>query len=176
MQKKRILWKIVDGILFATVSGMLVVIIIQVTGRVLGRSVPWSEELTRYFFLWTVNFGMAVGMRNADHASVNVLYLVLPKTKIIQRIHLVIYTISCFVFFALLTYWNYAMTMRQLRSGEISPALELPMFLVTIPLFICDILAIIGLVQGVFLDAHTRDRITMIEPVETMDMFGEGLI
>lgn len=176
MQKKRILWKIVDSILFATVGGMLVVIIIQVVGRVIGASVPWSEELTRYLFLWTVSFGMAVGMRYADHASVNVLYLVLPKTKIIQKIHLVIYTLSCLVFFALLTYWNYAMTMRQLRNGEISPALELPMFLVTIPLFLCDILAIIGLVQGVFFDAHTRDRITMIEPVETLEMLEEGSI
>jgi TRAP-type C4-dicarboxylate transport system permease small subunit len=119
---------------------------------------------------------MAVGMRHADHASVNVLYLVLPKTKVIQRIHLVIYTVSCLLFFALLTYWNYAMTMRQLRSGEISPALELPMFFVTMPLFVCDILASIGLIQGAFFDTHTRGRITMIEPIETMDMPEEGLV
>jgi TRAP-type C4-dicarboxylate transport system permease small subunit len=119
---------------------------------------------------------MAVGMRYADHASVNVLYLILPKSKIIERIHISIYTLSCLVFFALLAYWNYAMTMRQLHSGEISPALELPMFWVTIPLFLCDILAVIGLVQGAVFDAHTRDRITMVEPAETIEMVQEASI
>ena len=87
---------------------------------------------------------MAVGMRQANHASVNILYMVLPKKKWIEIVHLVIYTVSALVFFSLLSYWNYGMTMRQLRSGEISPALEIPMFLVSLPLFICDLLAVIG--------------------------------
>lgn len=173
MDKKNFLWKIVDGILFITVSGMLLVVTIQVVGRIISRSVPWSEEMTRYLFLWTVNFGMAVGMRNADHASVNIIYIMLPKTKIIQRVHLGIYTISCLVFFSLLTYWNIGMTIRQFNSGEMSPAVGLPMFWVSFPLFICNILAAIGLIQSVFFDETTKNRIKMLEQTDTLELLEE---
>ncbi|OHD29502.1 MAG: hypothetical protein A2Y31_00035 [Spirochaetes bacterium GWC2_52_13] len=176
MAKRNFLWRVVDSILLLTVSGMLLVVIIQVVGRIISKSVPWSEELTRYLFLWTVNIGMAVGMRYADHASVNVIYLLLPKTKIVRRIHLSIYATSCVVFFALLTYWNIGMTFRQFNSGEMSPALELPMFLVSLPLFVCDILAAVGLVQSAFFDKSTRERIVMLGQNESLERLEGGSI
>jgi TRAP-type C4-dicarboxylate transport system permease small subunit len=155
---------------------MLIVIVIQVAGRIAGESVPWSEELTRYLFLWTVNFGMAVGMRNAEHASVNVIYYLLPKTRIIQKTLLFIYVISCFAFFVLLTYWNLTMTVRQFNSEEMSPALGMPMFLVTLPLFICNILATVGLVQSAFFDEQTKKRLTMPDQGESFDQLEGGAV
>ncbi|MBN2860119.1 MAG: TRAP transporter small permease subunit [Sphaerochaetaceae bacterium] len=176
MLKSDVIWKIISGVLFATVGGMLVVIVIQVLGRMVGQSIPWTEELIRYLFLWTVNFGMAVGMRHANHASVNILYLVLPRKKWIEVVHLVIYTASAFVFFSLLSYWNYGMTMRQLRSGEISPALEIPMFLVSLPLFMCDLLAVVGLAQSMFLDMKTRERVSSCDQGEASDIIEEARV
>lgn len=175
MVKKDYVWKVVDAILFVTVSSMLLVIAVQVVSRIAGKSVPWTEELSRYLFLWTVNFGMAVGMRHADHASVNFVYLVIPKKEIIKKIHLGIYTLSCVLFFSLLTYWNFSMTMRQLKSGEISPAMEIPMFLVTLPLFVCDILACIGLVYGVLFDEKVSKRIIDAGAEEVSDLLEEAM-
>jgi TRAP-type C4-dicarboxylate transport system permease small subunit len=176
MGKKNYLWRIVDGVLFITVSGMLVVIVIQVISRIIGRSVPWTEEMTRYLFLWTINFGMVMGMRNADHASVNIVYLLLPKSRLIERIHLVIYTASILLFFTLLTYWNIGMTLRQYRSLEISPALGIPMFLVTFPLFICNILAVMALIHSVFLDEKTKKRIILADQIDSIEMIEEGAV
>lgn len=74
MKIAKTLWRIIDVILFITVLSMLVVVLMQVLGRTFGKSIPWSEEMTRNLFIWTVNFGMVVGFKNVDHARVTFVY------------------------------------------------------------------------------------------------------
>ena len=166
METKGLLWKIIDGILLLTVAGMLIVVTLQVFGRLVGKSVPWSEEMTRNLFVWTINFGMAVGFRRAEHARVTFIYNFLPKHRVMKTIQLVIYVMSCIGFFSVAMYWNFGMTSRQIASGEISPALGIPMFIVTLPLGLCSLLAVIGIIQSVLFDKETREHLTMDEPAE----------
>ncbi|MGP1419503.1 MAG: TRAP transporter small permease [Sphaerochaetaceae bacterium] len=158
--KSGLLWKIVEGMIFCTVLSMLIVVVIQVIGRVLSNSLPWTEELTRYCFLWTVNFGMTIGILNAAHSYVTIVYdLFKTKKQLVGQIRKWIYFIACVIFFGFACYWNLGMTLRQISNGEMSPALGIPMFIVTIPLFICDILALLASVQSVFFLKSTADVI-----------------
>ncbi|MCF7934432.1 MAG: TRAP transporter small permease [Spirochaetia bacterium] len=166
MKFRDVLWKIIDGILFAEVLGMLIVVSIQIIGRLVGNSVAWSEEMTRNLFVWTINFGMVVGFRRAEHARVTFVYDLFPKTPLMKNIQLGIYMISCLLFFSVAAYWNAGMTIRQIGSGEMSPALGIPMFFVTLPLSLCSVLAIIAIIQSVLLDPETRESLTCDEPVE----------
>jgi TRAP-type C4-dicarboxylate transport system permease small subunit len=171
MKLSKILWKIIDGILLITVFSMLLVVILQVLGRSFGRSIPWSEEMTRNLFVWTVNFGMVVGFRNVDHARVTFIFDLFKPSKAKEYIQLGLYATSGLVFFSMLALWNFQMTFRQLRIGETSPALGIPMFWVTLPMGICSVLALVAIVETVFFDKHTRSRILMkdIELVADME-------
>lgn len=162
MKKKNILWRITEGIIFINVMTMLIVVIIQVVGRTLTSSLPWTEELTRYCFLWTVNFGMTIGLLEASHASVTIVFTAFKKhQELVGKIRMWIYFFACAVFFMFALYWNLGMTRRQVGNFESSPALGIPMYFVTLPLFICDILALVALVQSVFFDKEVRDIICL---------------
>ena len=150
--KKSLLWRIIDCIIFINITGMVVVICLQVISRMINQSVCWSEELTRNFFIWTVNFGMAYGFRKVEHARVTFIFDLLPSTKLFKNIQGIIYLLSCITFFVVVAYLNYGMTYRQYLSCEMSPALGIPMFYVTLPLMICSILSIVALIQSYFFD------------------------
>jgi TRAP-type C4-dicarboxylate transport system permease small subunit len=45
--------------------------IIQVIFRyVIGASLPWTEELCRYAFIWLVFIGMVIAIRRGEHATI----------------------------------------------------------------------------------------------------------
>lgn len=163
MKTTKTLWKIIDGILFITVASMLVIVFAQVLGRTFGKSIPWSEEMTRNLFVWTVNFGMVVGFRNVDHARVTFVFNFFKDSKVKKNIQLAIYLVSGVVFFSLLSAWNVQMTVRQFKIGEMSPALGIPMFWVTMPLGLCSILALFAIVETVFFDKQSRAKILMTD-------------
>jgi TRAP-type C4-dicarboxylate transport system permease small subunit len=161
MKAGRFLWKIVDAILFLGVSGMLVVVIVQVIGRLIGVSLPWSEEMTRNLFVLTVFLGMAVGFRYAEHARVTFLLKIFPEK--LQKFQTALYLLSSVLFFGVVFVLGIGMTWRQFRNGEMSPATGIPMFFITLPISLCSILAIIGLVQSILFDETTKKIITGVE-------------
>lgn len=152
-----IIWRIADAVLLIGVGGMLVTVTMQIITRFLGKSLPWTEEMTRNLFVWSVFFGMAVGFRYTEHARVTFFLKLFPEK--IKKLQLLVYVISSLVFFGVTTRLGFLMTMRQYRSGEMAPATGIPMFLVTIPIALTSVLAIIGVIQSAFFDKETKETI-----------------
>ena len=46
---------------FVIVLGLLVTVSCQALSRLTGASAPWTEELSRFLFIWTAFLGMASG-------------------------------------------------------------------------------------------------------------------
>ncbi|WP_446697816.1 TRAP transporter small permease [Acetomicrobium sp. S15 = DSM 107314] len=136
---------------------MLAIVTIQVATRLLSRSVPWSEELTRNSFIVTVFLGMTVGFRRLEHARITFLLKLLPKH--LQSLYIHFYFISGTIFFVILAHQGLRMTLQQFRSGEMSPACGIPMYLVTLPISIGAALAIIAQFQSVYVDKSTRKKL-----------------
>ncbi len=157
MKSQRLLWAVIDGLLLCSVGGMLAIVTIQVATRLLSRSVPWSEELTRNFFIVTVFLGMTVGFRRVEHARITFLLKLLPKS--LQSLYMHFYFISGAIFFVILAHQGLRMTLQQFKSGEISPACGIPMYLVTLPISIGAVLAIIAQFQSVYIDESTRKKL-----------------
>ena len=44
----RLIWRLVDGAILMAVMGMVCLIALQVGSRLIGASVPWTEELSRF--------------------------------------------------------------------------------------------------------------------------------
>jgi TRAP-type C4-dicarboxylate transport system permease small subunit len=153
----RVLWRLVDGILLVCVLGMLIAVTVQVLARLWGFSAPWTEELSRFLFIWTAFFGMSVGFRYAQHPRIMLLLDVLPAWCRTLAVHL--YALAGIAFFALVSWYAVLLVHRQFTVGETSPVLGLGMFVVTLPSALASVLAIIALVQTVYLDSATRARL-----------------
>lgn len=110
-------------ILLATMS---VVIGVQVFMRYIFRaSLSWSEELTRYCFVWMCYIGISYGVKMQRHIKVDAVALLLPKK--IQK-YLGILANLIFLGFALMMIqesWGVREMIAEL--GQESPAIGIPM-------------------------------------------------
>ncbi|MDR3073379.1 MAG: TRAP transporter small permease, partial [Deltaproteobacteria bacterium] len=69
-----------EAVIFTTLSSMSLIIAVQVVMRYgFQASLSWSEEVSRYLFIWLVYVGISYGVKKSAHVSVTVLDLVLSK-------------------------------------------------------------------------------------------------
>ena len=63
----------------ATAAGILIVVVVQIVSRLIGQPVSWSEEATRFLFVWMVFLGLAAGFRTVESARVVVFIAAVAK-------------------------------------------------------------------------------------------------
>ncbi len=151
------LWKIVDAVLLVGVAGMVVTVSIQVISRALGGAVPWTEELTRFLFIYTAFLGLAAGFRHADHARIAFVVAKLPRIGQQAAVHL--YAVAGCAFFLVVGYYGWELVVQQYESNETSPSLGLGMYLMTAPVVVSAVLSIIAHVQSVYRSPKLRARL-----------------
>lgn len=113
--------------------GLLVIITlvmgVQVFSRyVLNYSFTWSEELVRYLFIYMGFISVSYCIKKWISIKINQIIELFPK-KIYVVLQLVL-NIILFVFFVYLTYHSYFFLASTIASGQVSPALEIPMYYV----------------------------------------------
>lgn len=109
---------IMTGILFA-----------QVVARfVFNNSFFWSEEISRYIFIWLVFLGIGALIQLSEHITIDVLSEYLPER--FQRIHqqFVIAVMTAVNVLLLVLAWR--ITFITFEIGELSPAVGLPFWIV----------------------------------------------
>ncbi|PWG61529.1 TRAP transporter small permease [Spiribacter halobius] len=149
-----VVWRVIEVLLFCGVAGMLITVTLQVLARLAPISLPWTEELTRYLFIWTTFLGLAVGTRSAGHARITILLLLAPARVRSWALH-VYFAAGC-LFFAVLGYTGLRLVLQQIRNGETSPALGIGMYLVTAAVVTGAALALWAQLESVYLDRRTR--------------------
>lgn len=153
----RWIWRLVDAVLLTAISGMIGLIALQVISRQLGSSVPWTEELSRFLFIWTIWFGVAASFRTGQHPAVTLLtdFVTHPASR---RVIDLIPAIAAAILFAVVAYYGWDLLTQQIRFGESSPILRVGMWLATLPLVLGSVLAVVGaLIHGLQGDAYTHD-------------------
>lgn len=151
------LWTVVDAILFVSVLAMVLTVSIQVGTRLLGSPEPWTEELTRFCFVYATFLGMAVGFRNASHARIVFVVARLPRLLKKATVHL--YAVAGILFFSLVAVQSWELVRQQLRTGESTAVLGVGMYLMTVPVLAGAVLAIVAHIQSVYRSADVRRRI-----------------
>lgn len=93
---------------------------------VFNSSLSWSEELSRYLFIWFVFISMSYAVKEKAHIRVEALNRLIPKS--IRPYINILGRIGWLVFAGFVTYLGvtYAMTM----TNSVSAAIKLPMSLV----------------------------------------------
>jgi TRAP-type C4-dicarboxylate transport system permease small subunit len=151
------LWRAVDVLLLVGVAGMLLAVSLQVVSRLMEASFPWTEELTRYLFIWTTFLGLAAGFRTAEHARIGVVVAFLPRQMKRFAVHL--YAWAGIAFFSVVAYKGSQLVRQQIRSGESSPVLGIGMYMVTSAVVVSAALAIIAHIQTVYRDRTVRSQL-----------------
>lgn len=154
LRADRAVWATVDGILLVCVGSITAAVTLQVVSRLLGHSLPWTEELARILFIWTAFLGMAVGFRRVEHPRIMLLPNSAPAA--IQVIFSQLYAVVGIVFFCTIGWFGWLLVRQQFVFGETSPVLGIGMYLASVPIVMASILAIIAHLVTVYVDQQAQ--------------------
>lgn len=106
-----------------TMALMVMCLLIQVIIRVVaGSSLAWTEELSRYSFLWTVYLGIALMAKRNAHVRVTAQFMPMPK-----NVQLVFRAVADFIwagFTLYIAYLSWLVIIDSMDFPEISPTLQ----------------------------------------------------
>jgi len=134
--------------------GILAIVLLQVASRLLSVPVAWTEEATRYLFIWMIFLGIAAGFRSVEMARIVLFLAVLPS--LFRRWSVWIYAASSLLFFILIGWTGMNLVRQQYLMNETAATLGVPMWLIGAVLPVSAALAIFAIVDS--LRAH-RDLI-----------------
>ncbi|WP_188456259.1 TRAP transporter small permease [Virgibacillus oceani] len=132
MKAIKILTRILEILTVLTFSALIIVVLIQIIGRYTPLSYVWTEELTRYLFVYTIAFGAPVAMERRGYIRVDLLVDFLPE-KFKKYYDAFIYLVLG-AFSAMLV--TYAYDFALLGEGQTSATIKVEMFYIYLSMVI----------------------------------------
>jgi TRAP-type transport system small permease protein len=135
--------------------GVIVVVLIQILSRYLPYTAIWTEELTRFLFIYSISFGAPLALKNKEFISVDILTGLLPKkVKEIYEafIYLVVVVLSLVIAF-------YGYTFISVGRGQTSATMALDMSIIHASITISFIfIAIYSILHVITILGSPRER------------------
>ena len=137
-------WRRLDALVDALCSlGCVAIVVISfiavVCRYVLNSSLTWSEEFTRYLFIWIVFLGAAISVRRRAHIAVDV--FVGRLSPLGDRVLSLIERLATIAFALLVGIPGWAFVV--IGMSNLSPALEIPMGFVYLAPVVGSVLIVI---------------------------------
>lgn len=126
---------------------MVVLIFTQVFTRyVLGNSLGWTEEASRYLFIWLIFLSIGIAFIDKKHISIDILLDVMPKTiqKIILQFSYLCLMALCIFFFI----QGMELVEKLQMFSQNSSTLQIPMWLVYLSLPVGFLVAFFRLIHN----------------------------
>jgi len=146
-----------ESIVVVLMAMMSVLIGVQIFMRyVMGASLSWSEELSRYFFIWATYVGIAYAVRKDAHIRVTMATdLLSPKGQAAMRIltHVIFGAFALFVM-----YQGWFMVEKTFRFGQKSASLGVPMGIIYLAPFTGFLLVVLRLIQAILVDLRAAGQ------------------
>ena len=134
-----------DVLAVILMSAATLIIVIQVIMRYLFKnSLSWSEEMARYLFVWMTFISISYGIKKIEAAL-----SLFPKS--IRPLVVIIGDIFSLVWCVFVTVVGFNLIGKVVRSGQISPALSVPMWLIYLAPCIGYALSTIRCIQTIVL-------------------------
>lgn len=148
--KRHLFFRIINFIMDTTawlcVATILVVIALQVLFREMGRPLVWTEEGSRFLFIWMFYLGMAIGYRKAETARVTIFVKLVPW--LCGMTSVVIYVVFSLVFFFIVIYTGMQLLEQQIMFSEMAVGFPLPLWIVGLILPISGFFGVCSLVES----------------------------
>jgi len=143
-----ILDKIQEYIIIVLVGFCIIVGTAQVACRfIFSYALPWSEEVIRYCFVWIVFIAAALAVRDEQHATITVFTDYLPKK--IQECVKIIASVCAIAFSYFITVQGFNLVQQQIAGNQLTPAMEIPIAVVTVSIPIGAILMALYYVRNI---------------------------
>ena len=155
--KKALSWlndSLEEFLMVVSLIMMTVIMGIQVFSRyVLGASLSWSEELTRYIFVWAGFLSVSFCTKRCVSIKIEQFVAMFPRRgKAVFK--LVNHTFEL-IFFSYLMPFAVQYLMSAVKSGQVSPACHIPMYYVQAAPLVSFILVAIRIVQRWYIEFMT---------------------
>ena len=136
-----------EAILMVLLIVMTIVMGVQVVMRyVFNESLTWSEELVRYLFVWSAFISIGYCIKNGLSIRIDQFVNMLPKSR--ERVLWVITQVVMLAFFCYVFIFSIDVFEATYGSGQKSPALLLPFYLVQMSVVLGFGLAVIRIIQN----------------------------
>lgn len=124
MKNSNILNKIQDWIVIIGLGIMTIITVYAVFNRfIFKQAITWSDEATRYLFIWVSLIGASIGVEQGSHANVSVFVDMIPKRA--RKYAYVIANALCVFFCIVLVYTGIQLVVAQ--SNQVSAAMRINM-------------------------------------------------
>lgn len=157
--KQIITWldKHVEEILMCIfLAGIVIFMAVHVFFRYVLRSpLTWTEELTRYCFIWFVFSGFSYGIKNNTHIRVNIVETLYPKTVVIFGW---IQDIVTLLFIVYMIPAGISSMKYFIARSQPSPGLHLPMIYVYGSLFLALFASLLRMLQKIYLKVFKKEE------------------
>lgn len=135
-----------EALLLIMLCAMVLIMGVQITARyVFASSLSWSEEITRFLFIGSGFLSASYCIKKGVSVKIDQLVGMLPG-KGVHIFRLISYTIQL-IFFAYLVPFAWGYVMSGVKSGQLSPACGIPMWIVQMFTVISFVLCVIRLIQ-----------------------------
>lgn len=126
--------------------GMVLIMIIQIFCRyVLGMSLSWSEEITRYLFVWSAFISISLCTKLTINIRID---LIISKLSARGKALVKIFNLTVeFAFFAYMIPYAYRYLISTIESGQVSPACGIPMYWVQSAPLVCFTLCLLRIAE-----------------------------
>lgn len=126
---------------------MVAVMGYQVVMRYLfNNSVVWSEELTRYLFVWSAFVSIGYCIKKRSSIKIDQILHLMPK--VVQKVILLLTKVVSLLFFAYLLRYSFNVVQATIKSGQLSPALQMPMYFVHLASIVGFAMAIVRILES----------------------------
>lgn len=163
--------KLEDIVLGILVTGMVAVIMIQIIGRITGHPFPWTEESSRYLFLWMMFVALAAGFSKCESSRVTLFLQAGPAW--LKKLSEILYAVFVIAFFIVMLIYGWEVVQQQIDWEEMGTALLIPMWIIGICQPVGALLGIIGTLQN-FLEYHDKVAIGDKETEKQKALANEG--
>lgn len=148
-----------EVLLVLLLISMTLMLGVQIIARyVFQNSLTWSEELVRYLFIWSAFLGIPYCINKGTSLKVMQFVDYLPAK--LKSIILMIDRVLMVLFFALVFVFGFLVVKNAFLSGQRSPALGLPMYIVYLSVVVGSGLAIVRVIEEIVLCLKNKDERT----------------
>jgi C4-dicarboxylate transporter, DctQ subunit len=142
----RVVNTVFDALAALSTALIFVIVIFQVIGRMSGHPAPWTEEGTRFVFIWMIFLGLGIGFRKGESARVTQFIRWAPKAM--QRMSKWIYLVTSAGFFLFMFITGIQLAGQQIAMNELGSALMIPMWMVGVCVPVSAGLGLLGLAEN----------------------------
>src|SRR4030042_75113 len=113
--------------LLVLVSGIVITTMLQIVARfILMVSIPWTDELARYFMIWASFVGLGVAYRKREPIWVAFFREKLPPHLL--KVALLVSDLLCSVFAIVIVIYGFKLCL--LNAGQVSPSMRISLGIV----------------------------------------------